>query len=103
MWKTQHMAFLAIVVTVVSVTLTLFAHSRINQAIATKAQALASPGASPGISIKQPKTNPIQLMSALSSKKIRPDDKSKASVRFEEPQEPQTETPKGAGVRWTPL
>lgn len=98
MWKTQHMAFLAIVVTVVSVTLTLFAHSRINQAITTKAQALASPGA--GISTKN---NPIQLMSALSSKKIRPDDKSKASVRFEEPQEPITETPKGAGVRWTPL
>ena len=102
MWKTQHMALLAVAVTIVSVTLTLFAHSRINQAIAAKAEALASP-ASP----KDTKTNPIQLMSALSSKKIRPDDKSETSipppsVRFEEPQT-KKETPKGAGVRWTPL
>lgn len=95
MWKTHHMAFLAVAVTIVSVTLTLFAHSRINQAIAAKAEALASPGIS-----KESKTNPIQLMSALSSKKIRPDDKLPPSVTFEEPQ---TETPKGAGVRWTPL
>ena len=97
MWKTQHMALLAVAVTIVSVTLTLFAHSRINQAIAARAEELASP--------KDKKTNPIQLMSALSSKKIRPDDKSSVtppSVRFEEPQTPR-ETPKGAGVRWTPL
>lgn len=96
MWKTQHMALLAVAVTIVSVTLTLFAHSRINQAIDAKAQELAT--------AKPSKTDPIQLMSALSSKKIRPDDKSVSppSVRFEEPQVPR-ETPKGAGVRWTPL
>lgn len=107
------MAILALVVTILSVTVTLYTQASIHKAIANKASELASP--------KSPTTasNPIQLMSALSSKKIHPDNKLKEnsslpssipprrSVSFEDEsasteQRPKP-TPKGAGTRWTPL
>lgn len=96
MWRTQHMALLAVAVTILSVTLTLLAQSKIQNHKQEKND--QSTGAS--------NSNPIKLMSALSSKKINPDDKSPSSipppsVTFEAP--PTKNTPKGAGSRWTPL
>lgn len=101
MWKTQHMAVLAVAVTIVSITLTLYAQSRIQHAIAAKAAELARPQ-------ENKKPNPIKLMSALSSKKIHPNDKSPSSIpppSLEDPTEETRKTvpPKGAGSRWTPL
>lgn len=95
MWKTQHMALLAVAVTILSVTLTLYAQSRIKN---LQTKTTTSVGAS----------NPIKLMSALSSKTINPDDKSPSSipppsVTFEAPPETTRASPKGAGSRWTPL
>ena len=94
MWKTHHMAILAVVVTVVSVTLTLYTQSRVKVLIAAKAAELNNP-------------NPIKLMSALSSKKIHPDNKMKTSIPppsvvSQDEVEPKS-PPKGSGSRWTPL
>lgn len=100
MWKTQHVAVIAVVATILSVAITLYAQSRINAAITARAAQL---NGAPGT----PNTNPIQLMSALSAKKkktladdLMPEEIPK-TVRFEEPSE--RPPPKGAGSRWTPL
>lgn len=104
MWKTQHVAVIAVVATILSVAVTLYAQSRINAAITARAAQL---NGAPGT----PNTNPIQLMSALSAKKkktlaetladdLMPEEIPK-TVRFEEPSE--RPPPKGAGSRWTPL
>lgn len=106
MWRTHHMAVLAVVVTILSVTLTLYAQSKIKILISAKAAELNSSNSSTtGVN-----SNPIQLMSALSSKKIHPDNKSSiapppvVSQGFaDEVDKTPKSPPKGSGSRWTPL
>ena len=106
MWKTHHMAVLAVAVTILSVTLTLYTQSKLKNVIAAKAAELADPN-----SLHSLPNNPIQLMSALSSKKIHPDDKVKSLIppppvvphAFADEVKPPKSPPKGSGSRWTPL
>lgn len=96
MWKTQHVAVLAVTVTVLSVALTLYVQSRIKHAIDDKvSEALTG----------QSRQDPIQLMSAMSKSKPNNTDTFSSiqrKVSFEEPVE-HKKPPKGAGSRWTPL
>lgn len=109
MWKTQHMVILAVCVTIASVTLTLYAESRLKNAIASRATELTGTRLA-GTSLKDKTSNPIQLMSALSSKN-KPDDLQQDFSIPRLPEEPTSsnttpksrEIPKGAGSRWTPL
>lgn len=102
MWKTQHVAILAVTATVLSVALTLYVQSRIKDAIDDKvSEALTG----------QSRKDPIQLMSALSNSKSKKRSNSHdeysipPKVSFEEPAEQKQRgpPPKGAGSRWTPL
>lgn len=99
MWKTQHVVMIAVGVTILSVTLTLYIQSQGFQLIISKSNDTDQ---------IQSKSNsdPIGLMSAMSSTTINPDDQSKTpvpppSVSFAE--KAQVEPPKGSGTRWTPL
>lgn len=106
MWKTYQVTSLLIGVSVLSVILTIYGMKVLNNAITAKATEIS--GVKTQSSTTATTTNPIQLMSALSSKNIRPDDKSQPSIP---PLKPSTESqddvadipPKGAGSRWTPL
>lgn len=118
MWKTQHVATIVVAVTILSITLTLYAQSMIQNVIASEAAKL-------GVDT----SNPIQQMSALSSTK-KGEKKGKKGdgegdsndtfiipptitkhVRFEDQDHQEVddattvpaEKPKGAGSRWTPL
>lgn len=102
MWKTQHVAVLAVTATVLSVVLTLYVQSRIKHAIDDRvSEALTG----------KSRKDPIQLMSALASSRSKKKENSHddssipPKVRFEEPAEEQKRgpPPNGAGVRWTPL
>lgn len=106
MWKTQHVAVLAVTATVLSVALTLYVQSRIKHAIDDRvSEALTG----------QSRKDPIQLMSALASSKSKKkensyDDSSiPPKVSFEglpvdhAEQQKRGPPPNGAGSRWTPL
>lgn len=112
MWKTQHVALLAFAATVMSVSVTLYAQSRIKHAIEAKAAELNRVTEPLSVQKDTKQSNPFQLMSAL--KKDVPvsakDQVSKLSipphsVSFEEEPAPQKQgpPPKGSGARWTPL
>lgn len=102
-WTTQHVILAGVVATVLSVVVTLYAQSKIKDAIAAKAAELTEVGQPK----PQAKQNPIKLMSALSSKKAHETPSSSVSapptVHFQEPVAEQQPPPKGAGSRWTPL
>lgn len=106
MWKTQHVVIIAVAATILSVSLTLYAQSSIQHAIASKAVELNAVGSSNEDVTK--KKNPFQLMSALSRRKKKDDDVNDFSipphdVSVEDEVPEKRVNPKGSGVRWTPL
>ena len=106
MWKSQHVALLAVTAMILSVALTLYAQSKIKSAIDEKVgEALGE---------QKGHKDPIKLMSALSSSKKKKDEDPNFSsippkVSFEDLPADQSVVqkrgppPKGAGTRWTPL
>ena len=105
MWKTSHVSFLLVTVSVLTVISTLYIRSFISAAIDKRIRQLQNTEAQDLGTRKNTKIDPIKMMSSL-SKKIPSAENSHLQDNINNYEEPVRETrppPSGSGSRWTPL